>query len=68
MIVELYDVDDDVETGLWAHRTCPSFTGWVTIDGDHSDEYTTMYKFYFDQEQDAMVFLMRWQGQSDVHL
>jgi hypothetical protein len=60
MIVELYDVNDDIETGLWAHRTCPSFTGWVTIDGEPHHDYRSKYKFYFDQEQDVMIFLMRW--------
>lgn len=63
MIIELYDVDDDIETGLWAHENCPSFTGWVVIDGDHDDVYNTSYKFYFNEERDAVLFQLKWQGQ-----
>ena len=68
MIVELYDVDDDIETGLWAHENCPSFTGWIVIDGHPHDDYTSMCKYYFVEEKDAMVFLMRWQGPTNAGL
>jgi hypothetical protein len=61
--IKLFDVPDDIEIGLWAHENCPSFTGWVVIGGETLDDFLTTYKFYFNNEQDAVLFQLRWQGQ-----
>jgi hypothetical protein len=62
--VELNNIDES-EIVTWAKEHCPSFCSWLVYEDDLSyiDIQATKYKFEFYNEQDAMLFLMRWQGQ-----
>lgn len=59
--VTLTDVPNDIEIGLWAKEHCPSFGGWVEV-GIIPERLWTDYIYYFDSEQDAVIFQLRWQG------
>ncbi len=62
--VTLIDVADDVEIGLWAQEHCPSFGGWVEI-GVNPERLWNNYVYYFENEQDVVLFQLRWQGNSN---
>jgi hypothetical protein len=70
MIVTLVDVEDDIQIGQWAQENCPSFTGWLVVDTFHDPDADSIedFRFYFTQEQDAMIFLMRWQGSNNASI
>ena len=61
--VELIGVSEN-DTVMWAKEHCPSFCSWLIYE-DHTylGFEPTRYKFEFCNEQDAMLFQLRWQGQ-----
>jgi hypothetical protein len=70
-IVVLYDIDED-KISRWAIENCPSFIGWLIyensdafsfVDLDDETEWMVRYEFEFVNEQEAMLFQLRWQGQ-----
>jgi hypothetical protein len=67
--ITLYDIDEDAASS-WARNNCPSFSGWMVynntdpwlgLDADY--EWEVKYEFEFYNEQEAMLFQLRWQGQ-----
>lgn len=66
-IIVLYDIDED-QLREWALENCPSFISWMIYEnGDGFDvldpEWYVRYEFEFGDEQEAMLFQLRWQGQ-----
>jgi hypothetical protein len=61
-IVTLIDAQNDIDIAKWAQTYCTSFTGWLVVDMTPST-FNVDYRFYFDDERDALNFIMRWQGQ-----
>lgn len=67
-VIKLYDIDED-ELSNWAKKNCPSFVGWYIIENDpfalleDDVEWGVRYEFEFTNEQEAMLFQLRWQGQ-----
>jgi hypothetical protein len=68
-IVTLYDIDED-KLSQWAIENCPNFISWLIIEnsealmfiGDNVD-WHIRYEFEFANEQEALLFQLRWQGQ-----
>lgn len=70
-IVKLYDIDEDTLSN-WAIENCPSFRGWLIyehsdafgfVNWDDEAEWLVRYEFEFADDQEAMLFQLRWQGQ-----
>ena len=69
-IVKLYDIDEDT-LSRWAIANCPGFCGWLiyenpdafSFDIDDETEWMIRYEFEFGNEQEAMLFQLKWQGQ-----
>lgn len=70
-IVKLYDIDEDALSN-WAIENCPSFRGWLIYENsdaftfqylDEDAEWIVRYEFEFTDEQEALLFQLRWQGQ-----
>jgi hypothetical protein len=70
-IVTLYDIDELLISD-WAIKNCPSFVGWLIYENSDAfgfvnwdDEIGWMlrYEFEFTDDQEAMLFQLRWQGQ-----
>jgi hypothetical protein len=65
-IVLLYDIEE-IEVSNWARNNCPSCLGWLIYENgdafDNDPEWYVRYEFEFLQEQEAMLFQLRWQGQ-----
>lgn len=70
-IVKLFDIDEDT-LSRWAFENCPSFQGWLIyensdafgfVDWDDETEWMVRYEFEFADDQEAMLFQLRWQGQ-----
>lgn len=68
IIITLVDAQDDIPIGLWAQEHCSSFTGWITVDMSENPTVDTLmdFRFYFNDERDALTFVMRWQGQYET--
>lgn len=70
-IVSLYDIDEDT-LSRWAMANCASFVGWLIYEngealsftGFYDDEidWHIRYEFEFADDQEAMLFQLRWQG------
>jgi hypothetical protein len=62
--VELNSIDEN-EVVTWAKEHCASFCSWLVYEDDlnYIDIRATKYKFEFYNEQDAVLFQLRWQGQ-----
>jgi hypothetical protein len=63
--VELHDIDEN-KIVAWAQEHCPSFCSWLIYEGESYagvDLDPIRYKFEFYNEQDAMLFQLKWQGQ-----
>jgi hypothetical protein len=62
--VEVFGINEDAAVA-WAREHCASFCSWL-IYNDASfgtwDATPARYEFEFYDEQDAMLFLMRWGG------
>lgn len=70
-IVILYDINED-ELTKWAVENCPSFVSWLIYENsdaftfaaaDAEPEWHIRYEFEFYNEQDALLFQLKWQGQ-----
>jgi hypothetical protein len=70
-IVTLYDIDED-QLREWAVENCPSFVSWLIYENSNAfsfdvlgeePEWHIRYEFEFYNEQDALLFQLRWQGQ-----
>jgi hypothetical protein len=67
-IVTLYDIDEDTLSN-WARANCFSFVSWYITENDPfvvlepDVEWTVRYEFEFTDEQEALLFQLRWQGQ-----
>lgn len=70
-IVTLYDINEDELTN-WAMKNCPSFVSWLIYENsealsfigyDDEVEWYVRYEFEFTNDQEAMLFQLRWQGQ-----
>lgn len=69
-IVTLYDIEEKLVTD-WARSNCPSFTSWsvyendqlVWADNDRTWTWKTRYEFDLVDEQEALIFRLKWQGQ-----
>jgi hypothetical protein len=66
-IVTLYDIDED-KLREWALENCPSFVSWLIYENDDAfdvlePEWWVRYEFEFFDEQDALLFQLKWQGQ-----
>jgi len=67
-IVTLYDINEDTLSD-WARNNCGSFVCWYVTDNDTFSmldddiEWFIRYEFEFTDEQEAMMFQLRWQGQ-----
>lgn len=70
-IVSLYDIDEDT-LSKWAIENCSSLCGWLIYENSealsfigYADEvdWYVRYEFEFADEQEAMLFQLRWQGQ-----
>ena len=70
-IIRLYDIDEET-LSKWAIENCPSFQGWLIrenidafglINLDEDEQWMVRYEFEFADEQEAMYFQLRWQGQ-----
>ena len=69
-IVSLYDIDEDT-LSRWAMANCASFRGWLIyensealgfVNWDDETEWYVRYEFEFTDEQEAMLFQLKWQG------
>jgi len=62
-IVVLFDIDE-IELSTWARENCPSFVCWLVYESELADEdWYLRYEFEFTNEQDAMLFQLKWEGQ-----
>jgi len=70
-IVTLYDIDED-QLREWAVENCPSFSNWLIytnkdafsfFEQEDDPVWQVRYEFEFNNEQDAILFQLRWQGQ-----
>jgi len=70
-IVEFYDIDENTLSN-WAMTNCPSFCGWLIYENsdafgfvnlDEDQGWMIRYEFEFADEQEALFFQLRWQGQ-----
>jgi hypothetical protein len=70
-IVTLYDIDEDT-LSRWAITNCYSFVSWLIYENsealsfigyDDEAEWYIRYEFEFTDEQEALLFQMKWQGQ-----
>lgn len=62
-----YDINETVLVD-WARENCAGFTGWLVysnqdIEWDDDLEWSVRYEFEFDNDHDAMIFRLRWDGQ-----
>lgn len=61
--------DREREIVWWARDNCPSFGAWYIYEDSFNnidkDEWNTEYRFTFGDEQDSMIFQLRWQGQDN---
>jgi len=69
-IITLYDIEEKLVTD-WARINCPSFVAWLIYENDdalgwgvNSPEWWIRYELEFTDEQEALMFQLRWQGQS----
>lgn len=69
--INLYDINED-ELSKWAIENCVSFQGWIIYENsdafgfvnlDSEAEWMVRYEFEFADDQEAMLFQLRWQGQ-----
>jgi hypothetical protein len=69
-IVKLYDIDEETLSN-WATTNCPSFQGWLiyenseswmSFDSDSDEEWAIRYEFEFADDQEALLFQLKWQG------
>lgn len=67
-IITLYDIDE-ITVSDWARQNCASFVGWLVYEynqGWFTDDDATWfmrYEFEFEDEHEAMLFQLRWDGQ-----
>jgi hypothetical protein len=68
--VILYDVEE-IPITEWARNHCLSFVGWMIYENeatigwiDDDPDWWARYEFEFTNEQEALIFQLRWQGQS----
>ena len=66
-IVSLFDINETT-VAEWARNNCPSFEGWFVYENDilfldDDPEWCTRYEFEFADDQEALMFQLRWQGQ-----
>lgn len=67
-IVTLHDIDEDTLSD-WARANCSSFVAWYITENDPfavlepDCEWTVRYEFEFADEQEALLFQLKWQGQ-----
>lgn len=67
-VIKLYDIDEE-ELSSWAKKNCSSFVGWYIFENDpfalldDDVDWAVRYEFEFTNEQEAMLFQLRWQGQ-----
>jgi hypothetical protein len=69
--ITLYDINE-LAASEWAIKNCPSFRGWLIYDNNDPFAYLDLderewlisYEFEFEDEQEAMLFQLRWQGQT----
>jgi hypothetical protein len=71
-IVILYDIEEILVTD-WARNNCSSFVGWLIYENSNAfgftnweddPEWCIRYELEFTDEQEALMFRLRWQGQS----
>jgi hypothetical protein len=63
--VELTGINED-DVVVWAREHCPSFCSWMIYEDQTYlgfESTPTRYRFEFYNEQDAVLFQLRWQGQ-----
>ena len=63
--VELTDINE-ADAVAWAREHCSSFCSWLIYEGESYagvDLDPIRYQFEFYNEQDAVLFQLRWQGQ-----
>jgi hypothetical protein len=60
--ITLVDPKEDGKEALhWARENCPSFLNWHGIESDSFyDKYNYAMHFYFDREDEALMFSLRW--------
>jgi len=70
--ITLYDIDEDAASS-WARENCPSFEGWLVynhsdnwLNLDDDQEWYIKYDFEFNNEQEALMFQLRWQGTNET--
>ena len=70
-IITLYDIDEKAASD-WAKENCSSFRAWLVSENqdewiwlniDDEPEWRVRYEFEFDDNHEAMMFQLRWQGQ-----
>ena len=70
-IITLYDINEDAAS-RWAIEHCPSFVSWLIYENEEAclfsssndeTEWLIRFEFEFTNEQEAMLFQLRWQGQ-----
>lgn len=55
---------NEADVVAWAREHCPSFCSWLIYeDQTYLGFEPTRYRFEFYNEQDAVLFQLRWQGQ-----
>lgn len=66
--VILYDINESAVAD-WARKNCSSFVAWLVYENDEltffadDPEWCTRYEFDITDEQEAMMFQLKWQGQ-----
>ncbi len=61
-IVVFYDIDEE-KIASWARTYCPSFVCWLVYDSDDmAEDWYLRYEFEFADEQDAVLFQLKWEG------
>ncbi len=66
--IVIFNIEDEYTVVNWTRENCPSFFGWTISEGDDINPETDMlddkFTFTFGEERDALIFNMRWQGQT----
>jgi hypothetical protein len=51
----------EADAAHWAWKNCTSFKGWTNMDtSDTSVLYDVVVEFRFSDEQDALMFTLKW--------
>lgn len=50
-----------IRAAEWADKFCPSYKGFSEVDvSDFSGAHDMLAEYFFDNEEDAVLFRLRW--------